>query len=274
MDVNVERAQRLAELLELEYGGDAAAMRRELSSVVKARKARPKPKPFDASRQPVVLEVQSASRTFKVGRERVEAVKDVSLSVRQGEVVALVGPSGSGKSSLMHLIGGLDKPDAGSVVVDGQSLQTLSDGQLSEYRAQKIGFVFQFFYLQPFLSLEQNVQVPAMFARTPQKAREARAREVIADVDLADRGRHRPNELSGGQMQRVAIARALINNPKIILADEPTGNLDSVNAQNIIDLFLRMRDRYNTTVIIVTHDPAVARRTDRIISLRDGRIIG
>lgn len=226
----------------------------------------------DFSDAPVVVDVQSLTKTYKLGRTRVEAVKDVSLQVRQGEIVALTGTSGSGKSTVLQLIGGLDKPTSGSVLIDGLDLRKMRDGKLSRYRGQKIGFVFQSFYLQPFLSVRDNIEVPAMFARIKPRVRHDRSQKVAAAVGLNDRLTHYSKELSGGQIQRTAIARALINQPKLLLADEPTGNLDQQNATAIFDLFEKAREEFGTTVIVVTHDDDLAHRADRIIRLTDGRV--
>jgi ABC-type lipoprotein export system ATPase subunit len=222
---------------------------------------------------PVIVSLERAARRYKLGRNRVGAVNDVSLEIRQGEFVAITGPSGSGKSTLLNLIGGLDKPDSGAVTVDGHNLARLSDRRLSEFRNRTIGFVFQFFYLQPFLNVRTNLAVPGMFARLPRVERSNRITELAEAVGISDRLEHLPKELSGGQMQRAAIARALLNHPKVILADEPTGNVDRANAHAIMELFARVRDTYGTTVIIVTHDAEAARAADRTIMLRDGEIV-
>lgn len=221
---------------------------------------------------PEVIKIQDVSKEYKLGRQKVHAVKNVSLSIREGEFVALTGPSGSGKSTLLQLIGGLDKPSGGSVVVNGHDLKKLSDRKLSKFRNQTIGFVFQFFYLQPFLSLKTNLEVPGMFARTSRRARSQKSGELAEKVGLSERLKHKPKELSGGQMQRAAIARALLNSPKIVLADEPTGNLDSQNGQAIIDLFDDIRKTYGTTIVVVTHDAQIASMADREIKLSDGEI--
>jgi ABC-type lipoprotein export system ATPase subunit len=202
----------------------------------------------------------------------VTAVKNVNLEVHEGEIVALTGPSGSGKSTLMHLIGGLDRPSSGEVLVNGQSVGKLHEGKLAHFRNETIGFVFQFFYLQPFLRLDRNIEVPLMFARTKRKTRAAAVADVVDAVDLTDRATFLPKELSGGQMQRVAIARALVNKPKILLADEPTGNLDSKNSMAIMELLQTIRERLGTTIIVVTHDPRVADWADRVIKLEDGQV--
>lgn len=230
-------------------------------------------KPAIDPNAPVVIQVADMTKTYKLGKQRVEALKGVSLTVRQGEFVAVTGTSGSGKSTLLQLIGGLDKPTGGSITVDGHDLSTLSDRRLSTFRNQTIGFVFQFFYLQPFLRLQDNLEVPGMFAHTKRPDRSGRARELAEAVGLAERLQHYPKELSGGQMQRAAIARALLNQPKVLLADEPTGNLDSTNSTAIIELFETIRKDYGTTVIVVTHDNAIASRADREIVMKDGAIL-
>ncbi len=195
------------------------------------------------------------------------------MTIQQGEFITITGASGSGKSTLLQMIGGLDKPTSGNITIGNVDIAKLSDSKLSSFRNKTIGFVFQFFYLQPFLRLDKNIEVPGMFAHTNRKARQARVAELLGIVDLSDRASHYPKELSGGQIQRAAIARALLNMPKIILADEPTGNLDSKSSQEIIDLFQKIRKDYGATVIIVTHNPEIAQQADRVINLKDGAII-
>ncbi len=222
---------------------------------------------------PVLISAEGLSKTYKVGKQQVTALKNVSIQIHEGEFVAFTGPSGSGKSTLLQLIGGLDKPSAGTVHVDGQDLTKLGDRALSNFRNKTIGFVFQFFYLQPFLNLKTNLTVPAIFARTDRQQRGKTAEKLAKAVDLDDRLMHLPKELSGGQMQRAAIARALLNNPKLILADEPTGNLDSANGKAIVELFEQVRKDFGTTIIVVTHDPKVAAHADREIVLHDGQVV-
>jgi ABC-type lipoprotein export system ATPase subunit len=228
--------------------------------------------PTTAPKGPVLISATDVHKDYKVGKQHVAALNGVSLEIHEGEFVAFTGPSGSGKSTLLQIIGGLDKPSGGSVVIDGQDIAKLSDRKLSQFRNKSIGFVFQFFYLQPFLSVQTNVAVPGIFARMKPQEYKARSSELAAAVGLQDRLQHLPKELSGGQMQRAAIARALLNKPKLILADEPTGNLDSTNGEAIIELFEKVRKEFGTTVIVVTHDPKVAAHADREIVLRDGKV--
>lgn len=255
-----------AEQFLAEFDGDVDAAIAYLEANKKPRKKVKKPT------GPVLVNVQGISKHYKLGGEKVQALKKASLEIHEGEFVALTGPSGSGKSTLLQLIGALDKPSEGSIVIDSHDVSKLSDRNLSNFRNRTIGFVFQFFYLQPFLSLQTNLEVPAMFARVSPKVRHGRSKELAKRVGLAERLKHRPKELSGGQMQRAAIARALLNGPKLILADEPTGNLDSANGQAIIDLFDEIRHTLGTTIVVVTHDPKIAARADREIVLTDGEI--
>ncbi|MFN8045697.1 MAG: ABC transporter ATP-binding protein [Dermatophilaceae bacterium] len=220
-----------------------------------------------------LIEVTDLAKTYRVGGQQIRALAGVSLTIDEGEFVALTGASGSGKSTLLQLMGGLDKPSAGRIVIDGADLGRMRDGRLSTFRNTTIGFVFQFFYLQPFLQLVTNTEVPGMFAHAKRGPRRQRALELVDRVGLADRGRHLPREMSGGQMQRAAIARALLNQPKLLLADEPTGNLDSVTGASIMDLFEQIRDESGTTVVMVTHDEDMAARADRVIRLRDGLVV-
>lgn len=221
----------------------------------------------------VLLKTEDIRKTYKIGRNKLEVLRGVSIEVHEGEFVAITGASGSGKSTLLQIIGGLDKPTEGEVLFGDVILSKLSDKALSAFRRETVGFVFQFFYLQPFLSLERNMEVPGMFAKTKRAERLTRIKELAGAVGLSDRLKHLPKELSGGQMQRVAIARALMNRPKIILADEPTGNLDSNNSAAIVDLFDKIRREFGTTIVMVTHDKAIAQRADREIVMSDGRIV-
>ena len=216
-----------------------------------------------------LVQIRDLHRTYKVGKQQVRALDGVCLTIDEGEFVALVGASGSGKSTLLQLIGGLDKPNSGNVIVDGADLGRMRDGKLARFRGQTIGFVFQFFYLQPFLPLVTNTEVPGMFAHRGRKTRRERALALVDEVGLADRAKH----LSGGEQQRVALARAFAVKPQLLLADEPTGNLDSATGATIIDLFEQIRDESGTTIVMVTHDEDMAARADRIVRLKDGRVV-
>lgn len=248
------------------FEGDAAALTDAIATATK-----PAPKKSVRPAGPTIVELAGVTRTYKMGKNTVTAVDNASLTIGEGEFVAITGTSGSGKSTVLNLIGGLDRPTSGTVSVAGSDLAKLSDDKLSSYRNQTIGFVFQFFYLQPFLNVATNLEVPAMFGRLPRPARTERITKLAEAVGIADRLKHFPRELSGGQMQRVAIARALVNQPKILLADEPTGNLDSTNARAIMELFARVREEFGTTVIVITHDEKIAAAADRTISMHDGR---
>ena len=222
--------------------------------------------------RPIAIRATNVIKKYKVGKQIIRAIDDVSVDIHEGEFVALVGPSGSGKSTLLHLLGGLDKPTSGEIVVGGKNVSSMNDRQLSKFRNQTIGFVFQSFYLQPFLTLRRNIEVASMPQRMKQAERKLRIESLARQVGLYDRLSHRPHELSGGQIQRAAIARALLNRPAIILADEPTGNLDSANSRDIISLFQQIREQYHAAIIIATHDNEIAAQADRVIALKDGRL--
>lgn len=223
-------------------------------------------------RKQIIINATDVVKEYKVGKQKIKAVDGVSVEIHKGEFVALVGASGSGKSTLLHLLGGLDKPTAGEIIVEEQKIRSMSDRRLSKFRNQTIGFVFQSFYLQPFLTLRRNIEVASMPQRMKRAERKQRIEELARQVGLYDRLNHRPRELSGGQIQRAAIARALLNRPSIILADEPTGNLDSTNSHDIIRLFQQIRERYGTTIVIATHENEIAAQADRAITLKDGRL--
>ncbi|NPA91744.1 MAG: ABC transporter ATP-binding protein [Chloroflexi bacterium] len=219
-----------------------------------------------------LVQVHDLHRHFRMGTEIVRALDGVTFSVQYGEFFGVMGASGSGKSTLLYLIGGLDRPTAGQVVVNGQDITALEENDLAAYRRHTVGFVYQMFHLVPTMTALQNVEFPMIIARVPPKQRRARARRLLEMMGLGERLRHKPIELSGGQRQRVAIARALANEPSLILADEPTGNLDSRAGQEVVVL-LKNLTREGRTVIIVSHDPDVIAQTDRYIRLQDGHIV-
>lgn len=219
-----------------------------------------------------VVSIQNVSKTYTLGDTTFHALRDVSLSIHKGEFVAIIGPSGSGKSTLMHIIGLLDRASDGHVLLEGKDVSTLSQEQLARERNKHIGFVFQFFNLLPRTSALDNVILPLMYSKVPKEEWQTRARNLLNIVGLSERLHHTPSQLSGGQQQRVAIARALVNEPSVILADEPTGNLDSKSGQEIMD-FLKNLNREGNTIVLVTHEPDIARQTKRIVEVKDGRIV-
>ncbi len=221
----------------------------------------------------VVIHASGVTKVLPMGKVKVHALRGVDMDIYAGEMVSIVGPSGSGKSTLLGLIGGLDTPTTGKIEIDGVDITRMNEDQLTEIRNEKIGFIFQFFNLIPTLTAQENVALPIQFARKPQFNPDKRAKELLELLELGDRVRHRPSELSGGQQQRVAIARALANNPPIILADEPTGNLDSESGKIVLDALKQIQRESGTTVVIVTHDPTLAAFTDRTITLVDGEIV-
>lgn len=221
----------------------------------------------------VILRAMDLVKDLPLGSVVVHAVRGINLEIYENEMVGIVGPSGSGKSTLLGLIGGLDTPTAGRIAIDGVDITNMSEGRLTEVRNEKIGFVFQFFNLIPTLTALENVMLPIQFAKHPHFDAEKRARELLELLGLADRMKHRPMELSGGQQQRVAIARALANNPPLLLADEPTGNLDSEASAVVIEALRAVWRETGTTVILVTHDPELAGQMGRVLELIDGRIV-
>src|SRR5258706_7374755 len=221
-----------------------------------------------------MIDIENVSKIYTLGEQEVRALDGISVHIQQGEMTAIMGPSGSGKSTLLAILGCLDVPTSGTYQLDGISVEKLTDDQLAAIRRQKIGFVFQQFNLLARASALDNVMLPLTYAGVAGRDRRKRATEALERVGLGDRLHHRPNELSGGQQQRVAIARALVNEPAIILADEPTGALDSKTGTEIIALFQRLHRDSGQTVIYVTHDPFIARHTDRVIRISDGKIVG
>jgi len=218
-----------------------------------------------------ILQVEHLTKTYGKGDTVVTALDDVSFSVEKGEFVAIVGASGSGKSTLMHLIGGVDRPDAGRVVVEGNEIYQSNESELAIFRRRNIGIVYQFYNLIPTLTAEENIMLPCLLDN--RKADPAKLNTILDTIGLSDRGLHLPSELSGGQQQRVSIGRALINDPAIILADEPTGNLDSKASREVMDLLKLSNKRYNQTLLVITHDEKIALEADRIITLSDGKIL-
>lgn len=217
-----------------------------------------------------ILKVENLSKVYGKENNRVDALKNVSFSIERGEFVAVVGASGSGKSTLLHMIGGLDKPTSGKVYIDGEDIYKFKEENLAIFRRRNIGFVFQFFNLIPVLNVEENISLPALLDKD--KIDKTYLEEVVGMLGLKERITHLPSELSGGQQQRVSIGRALINKPSIILADEPTGNLDSKNSKEVIELLKYSSKKYNQTLIIITHDMNIAEQADRVINIVDGEV--
>ena len=220
----------------------------------------------------VVVRAVGLARRFKMGSAFVDALRGVDLSVERGEFVALVGPSGSGKSTVLNLVGGLDRPTGGEVWIDGVELGATDERTLTRHRREHVGFVFQTFNLLPRLTAKENVALPLMFSGVPRRERLDRARALLESVGLGERLTHRPGQLSGGEQQRVAIARALVGHPALLLADEPTGNLDTTTGAEIMALLKELNQESELTLLVVTHDPEVASFADRIVTLRDGRV--
>lgn len=218
-----------------------------------------------------LIETRDLWKSYIMGEEEIHALRGVSIGIERGEYAAIMGPSGSGKSTLMNLIGCLDTPSRGTYLLNGKEVSTMNDNELARIRNEEIGFVFQTFNLLPRATALQNVELPLVYAGVPAKERQARARQALENVELGSRMQHRPNEMSGGQRQRVAIARALVNNPSILLADEPTGNLDSKTGVEIMALFARLHEAGNT-IVLVTHEADVAAHAKRAIHIRDGQV--
>jgi len=223
--------------------------------------------------QAAALEARDITRSLPLGRERIDILHGISFRIERGEFVAIIGPSGSGKSTVLGIIAGLDSPTGGQVLVDGVDITRMSEGQLASIRNQKIGMIFQAFNLIPTLTARENVEVP-LYVGKHEGSPSERAREVLSLVGLEHRLDHRPNQLSGGEQQRVAIARALATRPAIVIADEPTGNLDAKNSANVLELIRELRTKTGTTFIIATHDPSVASAAERVIRIFDGRVVG
>jgi ABC-type lipoprotein export system ATPase subunit len=221
----------------------------------------------------VIIQAQQVKKVYRNGQLRIEALNNITMEVEQGEMVAIMGPSGCGKTTLLNCLSGLDTIDEGDVFIKGDNLRDLSDNERTAYRARHMGFIFQDFNLLPVLSAVENVELPMLVSRVPGRKARKRALEMLDRVGLSDRGRHRPAELSGGQRQRVTIARALTNDPAIVWADEPTGNLDSETAEDIMNLICHLNRDNGQTFVIVTHDIEVGKLANRIITMRDGQIV-
>lgn len=217
-----------------------------------------------------ILKVENLCKVYGKGENEVRALDNVSFSVSKGEFVAIIGPSGSGKSTLLHIIGGVDKPTSGKVYMDGCDVYSQNDEQLAVFRRRQVGLIYQFYNLIPVLNVRENITLPVLM--DGRKVDEKRLRELINTLDLKGREKHLPNELSGGQQQRASIGRALMTAPAVVLADEPTGNLDSKNSREIVELLKLSNKKYNQTLIVITHDESIALQADRIISIEDGRI--
>lgn len=217
-----------------------------------------------------IVRVEHLCKTYGKGENEVKALDDVSFSVNKGEFIAIIGPSGSGKSTLLHILGGVDRPTSGKVFMEGCDVYAQNEEQLAIFRRRQVGLIYQFYNLIPVLNVKENITLPVLM--DGQKVNEERLQELIATLGLSGREKHLPNQLSGGQQQRVSIGRALMNAPAVVLADEPTGNLDSKNSQEIIDLLKLSNKKYNQTLIIITHDENIALQADRILAIEDGKI--
>jgi len=219
-----------------------------------------------------ILITKDLCKTYQTGPQEVEVLKNINLDVETGEIVVIMGPSGVGKSTLLHLVGGLDRPSLGEVLIDGENLFVLKDKDLALFRNKAIGFVFQFHHLLPEFTALENVMIPGMMHKGDVPAIKKRAENILNEIGLADRLTHKPSELSGGEQQRVAVARALINNPKLVLADEPTGNLDKQNSLALYELILELNKKFDQTFIIVTHNEMMTGKAERVVELEDGTI--
>lgn len=217
-----------------------------------------------------ILKVENLSKVYGKGENQVHALKDISFSVEKGEFVAIIGPSGSGKSTLLHLLGGVDTPSSGKVLVDQTDMYALGETQLAVFRRRQIGLIYQFYNLIPVLTVEENITLPLLL--DGHKVNKQELNDIVSTLNIEERLNHLPNQLSGGQQQRVSIGRALINHPAIILADEPTGNLDSKNSKEIMDMLVMFNKRFNQTLIVITHDERIALQADRIITIEDGTL--
>lgn len=268
--------QKLKKIIEEHYGGEKEAFLRDVQLLTQNDKPTHEAKQTSEAMpdtRSTILSVNHLTKRYEMKAGVVTALNDISTEFGEGELVAIMGPSGSGKSTLLNLIGALDTATEGDVTVGGKSIREMTEATRTTHRNQTVGFVFQFFYLQPFLDVVRNVETPLMFRNMRRSERRELAEKAVQSVGLSDRMHHMPNQLSGGQMQRVAIARALVTEPKIILADEPTGNLDQKTGREILTLLKRISREKNTTVIIITHDEMVREYVDRTIYLSDGNLL-
>lgn len=272
--MNDDLIRQITTILTTDYAGDRDKMFTDLNAAIDKAQIQHQvsAKSFDATGKRKVIELKNVSKIYKLASETINAIKDITLDIYEGEMIAIVGPSGSGKSTLLQLTGALDKPSEGTLLVDGQDISKLNDKQLSTFRNKTIGFVFQSFYLQSYLNIQQNVEIPLLFGGMKKSDRRVLSEEATESVGLKERIKHLPKQLSGGQMQRVAIARALVNKPKIILADEPTANLDKQTTIDIMELLRTLNEKLGTTVIIVTHNELVADYCQRQIKLSNGEL--
>ena len=221
----------------------------------------------------IVLKVKNISKQFKMGDKTIQVLKDVNFSLRRGEIASILGVSGAGKSTLLSIIGTLDRPSGGTVILEDKNITSFNENQLCELRNRKIGFIFQFHYLLPEFTALENVAMPGLIQRLPRKKVFEKAESLLSEVGLSDRAEHKPNELSGGELQRVAVARSLVNDPVLVLADEPTGNLDRENGDAVYALMLKLSRDSGKTFLVVTHNETIAKRTDRVLTLADGVMI-
>jgi putative ABC transport system ATP-binding protein len=219
-----------------------------------------------------IVETVKLTKVYRKGKLEITALRDANLSISKGDIVCVMGPSGSGKTTLLNMIGGLDRPTRGAVLVDGVDITRLNEPQLASYRLEKVGFIFQFYNLFPVLTAFENVELPLILAKKPKKERKKKVRQLLETVGISERANHKPDELSGGEQQRIAIARALANDPALILADEPTGDLDSENATMFMNLVKDLNQNYSQTFLIVTHDPLVVQECSQIYMIRDGKL--
>lgn len=271
--MNPSLLKQIQETVDSEHHGDFTSFIKEVERELISINLPQSDSRFNFSEADLLIKLTDVSKTYVLKNETINALKSSDLEIYKGEIVSVVGPSGSGKSTLLQLIGGLDKPTSGSVVVGGRDISQLKDKELSRFRNQTVGFVFQLFYLQSYLDVLHNVMLPLIIKGEDRETAIPKAEALVKAVGLESRIHHLPKQLSGGQMQRVAIARALANNPSLLLADEPTANLDAATSTEILNLLHKIREDFHTTIVVVTHDMKVANKSDRVIKLLDGQIL-